>query len=175
MAKIEVVPHLVRTGPALIERSGSGANIPEVLVVYNHPICTGRATGELRIAQNAAADITNPKVHVVTGRPGVFATTGVKLHLVISAESSDTGWGARNAIGWVSLRVNGSQAKLNFHIGCYALKYRRRVDCIRIQAAEVFIQNINLALHLSRADVLSGVVVHHMYHYGDGNGACHRA
>ena len=174
VAKVEVVPHLVRTGPALIERCGSGANIPEVLVVYNHSIGTGRATRELGVTQNAAANITNPKVHVITCRPGVFSTAGVELHFVIGTKGGDTGGRARNAIGWVALRVNGSQAKLNFHIGCYALKYRRRVDCIRIQPAEVLIQDVNLALHLSRADILGGIVVYHMYHHGYGNGACHR-
>ena len=174
VAQVEPVADLVGGRAAQVEGRRSGADGAEVGVVDHHAVCGGSTAGKLGIAQNAAADITDPKIEVAAGRPGILTTTGVELHIVIGAECRHRSGGAGDAICWVPTGVNRSQAELDLCVGSYRSEQARGVGCIRIEPAEVLVQYRDLALDLSIAHVFSGGIVHHMDDHRNGDDAVHR-
>ena len=76
---------------------------------------------------------------------------------------------AGDAIGGVTERVSRSEAELNFGVCSYTLKEGRGIDGIRIEAAKVFVENLNLRLHLGIGNVFRRRAIDNMNYNGNGD------
>jgi hypothetical protein len=99
---------------------------------------------------------------VFTALRGVLDIVGV------DAERGFRGLSAGNAVGGVTEGISRSEAKLNFGVCGYALKEGRGIDGIRIEAAKVFVEDVNLRLHLRIGNVFRRRAIDNMH--DDGNG-----
>ena len=77
--------------------------------------------------------------------------------------------GAGDAIGGVTEGVSRSEAELNFGVRGYTLKEGRGIDGIRIEAAKVFVEDLNLRLHLGIGNVLRRRAIDNMHYDGNGD------
>ena len=167
--------NLVGAGAAQVKGGLGSAAAAGIAVVEQHPVGGCRSAGELGITQDAAADLADPDVEVVAGGPGVLAAGGGKLDGVIGAEGGGAGGGrARDAVGGVAAGVCCCQAELDLGVGGHALEDGRRVGGVGVEAAEVFVQHVDLRLYLGVADVLAAAPVNDVDDGGDddrpGNG-----
>ena len=155
VAEVEPVAHLVGSGPAEVERGGRGADVPGVLIAADHAVGVGGASWELGVSEQAAAQVADPVVQVVRGRPGVRSALAREFHGVIAAEAADRGRNPQNAVGGGATRVEGGEAELDFGVGCLGPD----VVLIGILAAEIRIQDVELGLDLGVGNVLGAVGV----------------
>ena len=153
-----------------VERWCRRADRAEGGIADDHAIGGCRAAGKLGITQQAAGELADPDVEIPIGRPGIQPAGGLRLDCVVARERDHRGLAPLDARGRRALRVDGGQIKLDAGVGRQWQERRRRVVDVGIGAAEVAVQNGDLAGDLGVRDVLRCGVPHHMHDHRD---ACH--
>ena len=141
----------------------NGAHRPaprsERAVEDDHAVGLGRAAGELRVAEQAAAEVADPDVQVAVGGPRRDAAGLLGLDRVVGAEGVRRGRRARDAGRGLARRVLGGQGELDLRVEHEALPHRRNLARVGVLRAVVAVERVDLALDLRVGDVLLGRLV----------------
>jgi hypothetical protein len=170
------VAGLVGRSTAEMERRGGRTDSPECRLENDDAVRRSRPSGKLRVAEQSAAERAHPHVEVVCRGPRVGAAGGLRLDRVIRTERRNRGLPAGDAIGGISVWIDRGKEKLDPGIRGQRQEYRRRIADVRIGAAEVTIENVDLAGDLRVRDILRRRVPNHMHddrNAGD-TGPCRR-
>ena len=181
VAQVEPVADLVRGRAAEVERHRCRAHGAEAAVQNDHAIGGGRAAGELRVAEQAVAELADPQVQVLVARPGVGTAGGGRLHLVVVTERVGRRLRARDAGRGGAVRVFVGHHELDARVGGQRLERLRDRGDVAVGLAEVAVQHRDLARNLRVGDVLRWQLEDHVHdHRDDGDAgarvdAAHRA
>ena len=148
VAQVEVVADLVGRGAAEVERVGGHALGAERGVEDHHAVGLGRAAGELRVAEQAAAEVADPDVEVA-GRAATAATPPPAFDLTPSSVPNgpvDRGRGARDVGRRQVELMFGSAARLDPRV--------RDLGRVGVGLPVVLVEHLDLALDLLVGDVL---------------------
>ena len=165
VTQVEPVAHLVGAGPAEVEGRRRRADVTGILVTADHAVRVGRSARELGVTEEAAAEVADPVVQVVGSRPGVRAALAGEFHGVVGAEAAHRGRHAQDAIGRGAVRIKGGQAELDFRVRSLGPD----VVLVGVEAAEVFVEDVQLGLNLGVGDVLGAVGVEDVEDHRDGD------
>ena len=131
----------------------------------HHAVGGGRAAGELRVAQQATAELAHPNIEVGIGRPGIHAARRLRLDGIIGAKRGHRRLAPLDAAASRALRIDRGQRELHARIGRQRQERCRRAVHIRIDAPEIAVQHVDLAGDLRIRNILRGRIPHHVHHH----------
>lgn len=152
--------------PEMKRRSG-GPRGSERRMEDHHAVGCGRATGELRITEQPTSQLANPHVEIPVSRPSVRTASCLGLHRIVATERSNGCLSAIDSCGGSTVRIDIGEEELDPRIRGQRQKRRRCVVHVWVGAAEITVENVDLAVDLPIGDILLGCVLYDVY--DDGN------
>ena len=165
VAQVEPVADLVGGRAAKVVGTGSGTVESRELIAADDAVGGRVAARELGVAEQSAAEVADPEVHVLIGRPGIGAAGAGELDVVRGAESTDRRGHPEDAVRRGAVRIAGGEAEFDFRVG----GLRPEVVLVGVHPAEVIVQDLELLEEALVRNVLGAVRIDDVEDHWNGH------